>query len=69
MILLSFGLSPGSQGGIVKPIDVFLDLKLVSLLKETLDRPFSISNVASWEILVRGLSAALRNENMVAYLL
>ena len=65
MILLSFGFGPGRHGGSVNAIDVLLDERSGSLLKDTLDRPFSVLKVVRWETFVRGLSLALRNDNMV----
>jgi len=65
IIELSFGFGPGRQGGSVNPIDVFLLVKLGSVLKETLERPPSMSKVVRWEIFVRTLGGDLRKENIV----
>lgn len=45
IMLLSFGFSPGSQGGRVNAIEVLLDLRFGSLRKETEERPDSIVKV------------------------
>jgi hypothetical protein len=50
----------------VKEIEVLSEERLGSLLKATLERPFSITNELRLAILVRRGSGALRKENMVA---
>lgn len=69
MMLLSFGFCPGRHGGSVNAIDVLPDDRPGSLLKDTLDWPFSALKVVRWETFVRGRSLALRNENMITRLL
>jgi len=64
-MLLSFGFSPGSQGGTVKMWNALRDEGFLSLWNETLDRPLSIVRVVRWETLVRAGPAGLRNDNIV----
>jgi hypothetical protein len=65
IMLLSFGFSPGSQGGRVNAIEVLFDWRFGSFRNETEERPDSIEKVVRCARLVLGVSVPLRKENMI----
>jgi len=65
MMELSFGFGPGRQGGRVKAMEVFLQVKSVEVENVTLERPFSMSKLVRWDIFVRFGAGPLRKDSMV----
>lgn len=62
---LSFGFGPGRQGGRVKAIEVFLQVRSGEVEKVTLDLPFSISKVVRCDIFVLLGDGPRRKDSMI----